>query len=1716
MSRGIHRSKFCSGTVTKGSRCIRCRCLRCCLLNKTRRSRAKTRKPVRNHARKLKARVKSNKLLQQKVIKLKALASKPKTKHFNIQTLPAKQRLAVAECIKLSKRKSKGMIYGKQWVLEAIIMKIKSPRLYQHLRLNKILPLPSRNCLNKYLKEYKTGFGFNEKVLQCLREKDISFEEYQKHGALLFVEMKLSENFSVKGSGQVEGFCGYGEFTPKVLKNKPCDHGKVLLFQPFLGDWVQIVGVFATAGNMSGGELARILLEAILNVERAGLFVDCVVGDGASWNRTMWREFGIGVASNGEIKHKVLHPNDEGTSNSRYLHFLSDFPHLLKCIRNTLLDKGGFMLPEGEVRIEMKAACKSDKHALALRVPKVHAVHFTPNNFEKMRVNLAFQLFSNEMLKAMYLYKDDITAFCDPFPTEFFVEQMKELIRVMTSRIPKEALFPHSRNTQFLYDFLNLLEDWEAHCRTINTKRHEDILKFQEVPPIKQTVSDKVLRHGFLISRKGVRLTEANHVLKKNMDHNAIQRSDSRIIFYIAGSPAVKSPTNGDSSKVNSPKSATAAKNTNGKSKSPSSKSGTMATESQSETPKQSKLSRKRNVSDSKDKSFESDDSESDNITQKPLNSTKPKDGKRRRIVIASESEDSCDDYKPPRKDSSESDSEIDSPKKKKRTSVVTTSLRMFNKPKSSPNNSKLSTPNSNKLTKTSTPGSKQKISNGISEENQIVENDSKEWFHDKLDWLKNENIRDRIGKSKLDPDYNPKTLYVPNDFKKSLTPAMRQWWDLKSEHFDTVLFFKVGKFYELYHMDATIGVKELGLIYMKGDNAHSGFPEIAFGKYADCLVEKGYKVARVEQTETPQMMEQRCKKMGRQTTKFDKVVAREICQITSKGTKTLTYQGEGIGVCNNFLLAICEKPIDGAENASEYGICFIDTSIGKFNLGQFKDDRHGSRLLTLFALYPPVEILYDKGSVSKKTLQLLNQNLSGVAKQALSPNTEFWDSSKVLKMMQSSKYFNTDEDLVEYPKAIKSMLDDDDRLLQTPLKQYELAFKSLGGCFWYLRESGIDDCLLTMKLFEEYIPVDKVESTVSNESSKCFKKHMVLDGITLQNLEIVPLLPSDDSEGTLLGTMDYCSSSFGKRLFRNWLCSPLCNPESISSRLDAIDDLAQIPEVVESSVNLIKKLPDLERLLSKIHAFGVNRRTDHPESRAIFYDADIYNKRKINDFLTTLQGFREICEIVSLFHSHTNTLKSSLLKQCVCQDEETGSFPNLLNALDYFDHAFDHDLAKKQGNIIPSPGVDKKYDEASAVIKSTLKELDSFLENQKKALNCKVSYVGNGKNRYMLEVPENKKVPSGFEFQGGRKGFKRYYAKEVKDMLSSLTSAEESRDSALRDVTKNIFRDFDKDYERWKAAVHCISTLDVLISLTLYFKSSGVTMCRPKFSLPDGDIEPHLKIIDGIHPTFLKYYTGDDYIPNSVYIGRSQHSEDDSINDGGKVVLVTGPNMGGKSTLMRQAGTLVIMAHIGSYVPAESMELTPVDRIFTRVGASDRISKGESTFFVEASETSSILHHATSDSFVLIDELGRGTATFDGTAMASAALEYLANDIGCRTLFSTHYHSLVEDFRDHPYVGLGHMFYEIAACMVEKDHECPALEKITFLYKFVNGACPKSYGFNVALLAGITKQIVRHGFQKAQQLEYSTRLSKVFRNILSAENPGKIIAKLYQRLKNL
>lgn len=1099
--------------------------------------------------------------------------------------------------------------------------------------------------------------------------------------------------------------------------------------------------------------------------------------------------------------------------------------------------------------------------------------------------------------------------------------------------------------------------------------------------------------------------------------------------------------------------------------------------------------------------SYKYDSEESEDEKEKSFSKNK----KRKRIVV--ESDEDSEAYVLEEDDDSEKETSDESPEKEKKSIP---SFDIFTNPKVSPKkklNISAST-KSPKMCGTRSSGSKtctslmmQPPCSDDLDENKEYPNDDVKFPHEKWSWLKKDAIVDGSGNFMEDPGFDGSTMRVPSDFLRTQTPAMKQWWRLKENNFDSVLFFKVGKFYELYHMDAVLGVKELGLSFMKGENAHAGFPEIAFGRYSECLIEKGYKVARVEQTETPQMMEERCQK-DLNCTRSDRIVQREICQVTSKGTRTYTYQDESITSSNNFLLVICEKVLENDKNTSEYGICFIDTSIGKFTLGQFTDDRHGSRLLTLIALYPPIEVIYEKLSTSKRTVQLLKQHLTGA--KVMQSGSVFWWPYRILRYLQQTEIFTLEDESIEYPETFMKFLDPRDINKERPLKQYELAFKAFAGCVWCLKRCLIDETLLSMKLFDEYIPVDTIR--VSCKSAKDFQKHMILDGTTLKNLDIIPLMSSDNAEGTLLGTMDYCSTGFGKRLFRNWLCSPLCNPDQILERRNAVDDLLQIPDVVESAVAILKKLPDLERLLSKIHNYGRKPDSDYPESRAIYYEIDTYNKRKISEFLSTLEGFKRTSEIVSLFKQHAKSFKSDLLKRCTLSGKKWGHFPDMSRALKYFDDAFNHEEAMEKGYIMPIEGVDAEYDKASKEVTEIVKGFDAFLAKQKRLLNCKVSYVSVGKLRYLLEVPDDKVVPREFQFQNGRKGFKRYFTSETTTLITRLIIAEESRTEALRNTTRRIFSLFDNDYQLWKKAVDCISSLDALISLVLYRNSSGGPMCKPEFSIPGEEVEPHLEIINGRHPTFLKYFTGDSYIPNSVYIGPKRDSNTENMNTGGKLVLVTGPNMGGKSTLMRQAGALVIMAHVGSYVPAESMRLTPVDRIFTRVGASDRINKGESTFFVEASEVSSIMNHATPDSFVLIDELGRGTSTYDGTAVAICTLNYLVDKIGCRTLFSTHYHNLCKDYVGHLNVGLGHM-----ACLVEKDSDCSVLEKITFLYKFVEGSCPKSYGFNVANLAGIPRDTVEEGFMKAQQMEMCTKISIILRRLLYKKTPAEILKRLQE-----
>nr|XP_045608905.1 DNA mismatch repair protein Msh6-like [Procambarus clarkii] len=1124
------------------------------------------------------------------------------------------------------------------------------------------------------------------------------------------------------------------------------------------------------------------------------------------------------------------------------------------------------------------------------------------------------------------------------------------------------------------------------------------------------------------------------------------------------------------------------------------------------------------------------------NISKNKNNSSKKAmngepETKRRRIILHSDSE-SEDDYKPG-KDDVESDeeshssavdeneisepeivSDIDSPVKapsnKRKKPAASSRCNLNSSLSSSPSTSK--TPARAPSTPKISDGTKSKLSLFAAKETPSqVQESSEDWPFLKYPWLQPENIRDREKRSPNHKDYNPRTLYVPESFLNQQTPALRQWWDIKSQHYDTVLFFKMGKFYELFNMDATLGVQELGLIMMKGEKAHVGFPEIAYGRYSSTLIDKGYKVARIEQTETPEMMEKRCKTLSRPS-KFDRVVRREVCQISSKGTRVYSFlDGEASEISTSYLLALTERPVRGTGDGSEFGVAFIDTSLGIFHVGQFTDDRHVSRLSTLMAHYPPAQILFERGRLSQKTQKLVNSAVPSSLRENLAPEKEFWTASKTLSFLAEGNYFKDKEgdSKIRWPRTLKKMMDDSNSLGTTACPEYELAVSALGALTYYLMDCCLEEQLLTIRKFEEYNPLDAMTPTGDKKSPSIpafisGRHHMVLDGMTLGNLEVFENT-SGGTEGTLFDKLDCCSTPFGKRLLRKWICAPLCNPKSISSRLDAIEDLQKNPDVVEEVTALLKSLPDLERVLARIHSQGLNLSSKHPDSRAIFFEDVKYNKKKVVDFLSGLNGFKTTLQILKAFKGISSTLQSSLLRKCVTKTKDGGNFPSLSDALQFFDNAFDHEEAQKEGKIIPSSGVDTEYDGACEQIKITKDKLSDYLKDQCRYFGTKVMYWGNDKKRYQLEVPEHvcRKAGNEYELLSQKKGYKRFGTPTTKEFLADMITAEEHRDAALNDIARRIFHQFDEHHKKWEAVVQCVSVLDVLISLLRY--SEAANTVKPEIIMPEDSVQPFLEIRDGLHPCVTATFSGDEFIPNDLVVSG------DSKDAHCPMVLVTGPNMGGKSTLMRQTALICLMAQLGSFVPASSCRLTPIDRVFTRLGASDRIMMGESTFFVELAETSSIIQHATQHSLVLVDELGRGTATYDGTAIASAVVDALV-ERKCRTLFSTHYHSLVDDFANVKHVSLGHM-----ACMVEGENEDdPSQETITFLYKFAKGACPKSYGFNAARLADLPEEVIRRGSQKACDFEKFNLKKQTFSKVFKTKFQMKNLRETVQKIRNL
>uniref|UniRef100_A0A0R0F1Q3 DNA mismatch repair protein n=1 Tax=Glycine max TaxID=3847 RepID=A0A0R0F1Q3_SOYBN len=879
-----------------------------------------------------------------------------------------------------------------------------------------------------------------------------------------------------------------------------------------------------------------------------------------------------------------------------------------------------------------------------------------------------------------------------------------------------------------------------------------------------------------------------------------------------------------------------------------------------------------------------------------------------------------------------------------------------------------------------------------------------------KLRFLK-EDRRDAKRRRPGDENYDSRTIYLPPDFLRSLSDGQKQWWEFKSKHMDKVLFFKMGKFYELFEMDAHVGAKELDLQYMKGDQPHCGFPEKNFSMNVEKLARKGYRVLVVEQTETPEQLELRRKEKGSK----DKVVRREICSVVTKGTLT---DGELLSANPEaaYLMALTEHHENHPTEVSEhlYGVCIVDVATSRVILGQFKDDLECSVLCCILSEIRPVEIVKPAKLLSAETERVLLKHTRDPLVNELVPIVEFWDADKTVDQLK--RIYGNSNDVSVNNNELDCLPDVLLELVKTG-DDSRSALSALGGALYYLRQAFLDERLLRFAKFE-LLPCSGFGDLAS-------KPYMVLDAAALENLEIFENSRNGDSSGTLYAQLNQCVTAFGKRLLKTWLARPLCHVESVKERQEAVAGLkgVNLPSALEFRKALYK-LPDMERLLARI--FSSSEASGRNANRVVLYEDA--SKKQLQEFILALRGCEQMaqaCFSLGVILSH---VKSRQLHHLLTPGKV---LPDVCMDLNHFKDAFDWVEANNSGRIIPREGVDTEYDSACKAVKEIESSLLKHLKEQMKLLgSTSITYVNVGKDTYLLEVPENlsKNIPRDYELRSSRKGFFRYWSPDIKVFLRELSHAESEKESLLKSTLQRLIGRFCEHHAKWKQ----------LVSTT------------------------------------------------------------------------AGPNMGGKSTLLRQVCLTVILAQVGADVPAESFDLSPVDRIFVRMGAKDNIMAGQSTFLTELSETASMLSSATCNSLVALDELGRGTATSDGQAIAESVLEHLVRKVQCRGLFSTHYHRLAVDYLKDPKVCLCHM-----ACQVGSG--IAGLDEVTFLYRLTPGACPKSYGVNVARIAGLPTSVLQKAAAKSREFEATYGKCRKVSTVTNSPNKNWVdeIAAIIQILNN-
>lgn len=873
----------------------------------------------------------------------------------------------------------------------------------------------------------------------------------------------------------------------------------------------------------------------------------------------------------------------------------------------------------------------------------------------------------------------------------------------------------------------------------------------------------------------------------------------------------------------------------------------------------------------------------------------------------------------------------------------------------------------------------------------------------ERYQWL--EDVRDADGNRPGASDYDPRTILVPASAWAKFTPFEKQYWEIKSKMWNTVVFFKKGKFYELYENDAAIAHAEFDLKLAGGGRANMslcGVPEMSFDYWASAFIAKGYKVAKVDQMETALAKEMRDSSVGK---KEEKVLKRKLSCVLTAGT--LTDETMLTDELSQYCMAIKQQGLHLA-------IAFVDTATSTFHLSEFDDGSSYHMFETLIAQTRPREVVCERGNLDRALVRIIKNNTSvDTLWEVLKPETEFWDAHTTLQQLAHGRYFDAEDldDTSRYPEALQKAM------------QSETLLSAFGGLLWYLRNLKLDRQIVSLGNFTEYCAVQQAS-------------HLVLNGQTLQNLEIFANSWDQGAQGTLFKLVNKCVTPFGKRKLHSWVAHPLRHISAIRARQDAVEVLIDFDELREHVKNKLAGLPDIERMLSRIHAGMLQPK----------------------DFVRVVAGIEQLAKLLAWLGEQN--LNSALI------DSIAQKVPNARELIAPWMTAFDHAQAQTANVLTPEPGVEPEFDQSTEKMKQIEAELETQLRTYQKELrSLAVCYRDSGKEIYLIEVPSKiKQVPSSWQQMGSTSKVKRFYSPEVKQLVRTLQETRETHKLIKDSVQCKLYKMFSRNYYAWLDLVRAAATLDCLLSLAQC--SLGMVVgCRPTFV--DGE-RAFLSFRELRHPCVQN----DSFIPNDVCLGGNKP----------RMTLLTGANAAGKSTILRMTGIAVVLAQIGCHVPAAEATLVPMDRVMTRLGASDNIFAGKSTFHVELSETERILSESTPHTLVLIDELGRGGSSSDGFAIAEAVLHHLATHIACLGFFATHYRTLMNSFCSHPEVRAQRM-----SSIVDKESRL-----VTFTYKLEDGLSEGSFGMNVARMCGVDANIVAAAETAAREHEHTQRLERI------------------------